>query len=67
MRTARTLRIWFDEIGNVPGDVAFPNARGGTFSSDGVAYVLNMNESRKARYASLSKPCRQASYAYLIS
>jgi len=61
MRTARTLRIWFDEIGNVPGDVAFPNARGGTFSSDGVAYVLNMNESRKARYASLSKPCRQAS------
>ncbi len=44
--TARVLRMWFDEIANVPGDLAFPNARGGTFSSDGVAYVVSMNVKR---------------------
>src|SRR6266705_1264725 len=38
--------MWFDEIANVPGDLAFPNARGGTFSSDGVAYVVSMNVKR---------------------
>ena len=44
--TARALRVWFDEIGNIAGDLAFPNARGGTLSSDGVAYILNMNVKR---------------------
>ena len=31
--TNRALRVWFDEIGNIAGDLAFPNARGGTLSS----------------------------------
>lgn len=39
--TARTLRDWFNENGNVSGDLAFPNARKGVLSSDGVAYILN--------------------------
>jgi site-specific recombinase XerD len=38
--TARVLKAWFDENGDVPGDVAFPNARGSFLSSDGVSYIL---------------------------
>jgi site-specific recombinase XerD len=39
--TARVLRSWFAEIDSVPNDIAFPNARKGMLSSDGVAYILN--------------------------
>ena len=39
--TARVLRSWFAEIDSVPNDTAFPNARKGMLSSDGVAYILN--------------------------
>jgi len=37
--TARILRDWFSENAR-SGDLAFPNARNGTLSSDGVAYIL---------------------------
>ena len=39
--TARVLRSWFVEIASFPNDIAFPNARKGMLSSDGVAYILN--------------------------
>jgi integrase/recombinase XerD len=39
--TARILRDWFSENADVSGDLAFPNARKGALSSDGVAYILN--------------------------
>lgn len=39
--TARVLRSWFAEIASFPNDIAFPNARKGMLSSDGVAYILN--------------------------
>lgn len=39
--TARVLRSWFVEIANIPNDTAFPSARKGILSSDGVAYILN--------------------------
>lgn len=37
--TARILRDWFSENAR-SGDLAFPNARNATLSSDGVAYIL---------------------------
>ena len=39
--TARVLRAWFVEIAGLPTDAAFPSARQGVLSSDGVAYILN--------------------------
>jgi len=39
-RTARTLRFWFKEIGAVPAEPAFPNARTGHLSRHGVAYIV---------------------------
>lgn len=44
--TARALRLWFAEIASFPDDIAFPNARKGVLSSDGVAYILNTNVQR---------------------
>lgn len=38
--TADALRSWLQEIACIPGDVAFPNGRGGPLSSDGVMYIL---------------------------
>ncbi len=38
--TARILRAWFQECIGIKGDVAFPNARGGHLSADGVSYIL---------------------------
>lgn len=38
--TAHALRTWFQEIRALPGDVAFPSARGMALSSDGVSYIL---------------------------
>lgn len=38
--TARALQLWFQEIGTIAGDVAFPSARGAALSSDGVSYIL---------------------------
>jgi integrase/recombinase XerD len=39
-QTARTLREWFREIGGGSAGLAFPNARGGSLSRDGVDYLL---------------------------
>lgn len=39
--TARELRAWFQELAVRQGDVAFPNARGGHLSADGVSYILH--------------------------
>jgi len=38
--TVATLRPWLKERGGVPTDPAFPNARGGSLSRDGVEYLL---------------------------
>ena len=39
-RTARTLRLWFKEMGLVPDAPAFPNARAGHLSRHGVAFIV---------------------------
>lgn len=39
-RTASVLRTWFREIPTVPGDLAFPSARGEPLSRHGVTYIL---------------------------
>jgi site-specific recombinase XerD len=39
-QTARTLRAWFQEVGSSDTGLAFPNARGGPLSRDGVDYLL---------------------------
>lgn len=39
-RTAKVLRAWFRELGAGDG-LAFPNARGGPLTRDGVAYILD--------------------------
>ncbi len=39
-RTARVLRLWFEELTSVAGDSAFPNAHGAALSRHGVAYLL---------------------------
>ena len=44
--TARVLRSWFVEIAGFPNDIAFPSARKGMLSSDGVAYILSMTVQR---------------------
>lgn len=41
--TARVLRTWFQECAGIADDVAFPNARGGQLSSDGVSYILRQS------------------------
>lgn len=38
-KTAAILRAWFRELGSGDG-LAFPNARGGPLTRDGVAYIL---------------------------
>lgn len=40
-RTARTLRLWFKEIGAAPDEPAFPNARAGHLSRHGVAFIVH--------------------------
>ena len=40
-KTARALQSWFNEIHDVPGDLAFPNARGAMLSRHGVSYILD--------------------------
>lgn len=40
-RTARTLRLWFKEMGAAPDEPAFPNARAGHLSRHGVAYIVH--------------------------
>jgi site-specific recombinase XerD len=39
-RTARTLKTWLDSRDPSPEAAAFPNARGGPLSRDGVNYIL---------------------------
>jgi site-specific recombinase XerD len=39
-RTARTLKTWLDSCDASPESAAFPNARGGRLSRDGVNYIL---------------------------
>jgi site-specific recombinase XerD len=38
--TARVLRVWFEELGDDAGQMAFPNARGKALSREGVDYLL---------------------------
>lgn len=38
--TAETLSAWFNELGAISGNIAFPNARGKPLSRFGVTYVL---------------------------
>jgi site-specific recombinase XerD len=40
-KTARILETWLKEIGGSPDDFAFPNARGGPLTRDGVRYILD--------------------------
>lgn len=39
-RTARTLRLWFNQLRGAPQDPAFPNARAGPLSRHGIAFIL---------------------------
>jgi integrase/recombinase XerD len=38
--TAQVLKVWFDELGDHTGHIAFPNARGKALSREGVDYLL---------------------------
>ena len=38
--TSRILQVWFDELGDLGAPTAFPNARGGSLSREGVDYLL---------------------------
>ena len=38
--TSRALHTWFAELDGTGGRIAFPNARGGPLSRDGVDYLL---------------------------
>ena len=40
-RSAAALRAWLKECGSKPSDPAFPSARGGLLSPDGVQYLLS--------------------------
>jgi integrase/recombinase XerD len=49
--TSRTLRTWFEELNSdarYRASIAFPNARGGTSSRDGVDYILQQAVERSA-------------------
>ena len=39
--TSRTLRIWIEKRGENPDCILFPNAGGGTLSTDGATYILD--------------------------
>jgi len=38
--TSQVLHAWFDELGRLGAPMAFPNARGGALSREGVDYLL---------------------------
>jgi len=57
-RTARALKSWFHECAGPPDAPAFPNARGGPLTRDGVSYVLE----RAVRMASASCSSLQAKH-----
>jgi len=40
-KTGRILTAWFAEIDDAPDGPAFPNARGGSLTRDGVRYILD--------------------------
>jgi site-specific recombinase XerD len=40
-KTSRTLRIWIEKCGENPNCILFPNAGGGTLSTDGATYILD--------------------------
>jgi site-specific recombinase XerD len=55
-KTARILQSWLKEIGDSPDDFAFPNARGGRLTRDGVRYILDQAvESAATRCPSLRR------------
>ncbi len=55
-RTARTLRLWFNEMVTEPTSPAFPNARTGHLSRHGVAFILRKaSESARAACPSLDQ------------
>src|SRR5205823_6569284 len=39
-QTSRSVQAWFDELGDFGAPTAFPNARGGSLSREGVDYLL---------------------------
>ena len=39
-QTSRIVQAWFDELGDFGAPTAFPNARGGSLSREGVDYLL---------------------------
>jgi site-specific recombinase XerD len=47
-KTARALQNWFNEIHDIPGDLAFPSARGAMLSRHGVTYILDRIVQRAA-------------------
>jgi len=48
-RTARVLQAWFRELGGPADSVAFPNARGGSLTRHGIAYLLRRVLARAQR------------------
>lgn len=40
-KTSRTLRSWIEKRGENPSRILFPNAGGGTLSTDGATYILD--------------------------
>lgn len=47
--TSRVLDTWLRERGGIPSDPAFPNARGGSLTRDGVAYLLTRHVAAAAK------------------
>src|ERR1700686_337819 len=45
-KTSRTLRIWIEKRGENPDHILFPNAGGGTLSTDGATYILDQGVQR---------------------
>jgi site-specific recombinase XerD len=44
--TSRTLRTWITECGDSGDRILFPNARGGSLSTDGATYILQQSVQR---------------------
>ena len=53
-KTSRTLRIWIDKGGENLNRILFPNAGGGTLSTDGATYILD--QSGATSHSLLPKP-----------
>jgi site-specific recombinase XerD len=47
-QTSRIVQAWFDELGDFGAPTAFPNARGGSLSREGVDYLLQRTVEKAA-------------------